>query len=445
MKRFFKWLAGGFAVLLLTGLAVVCGRVFLSDLVRQVVPERFHSSTVIVTVGPAASSQPEGELTAEERSIQQRLEDMLAFGEATHRLVYDGSKTMTGRLVEEHPDYIVFAQRFGDSGTMSVPLQRSRIVRIETCVEEHPLISRRDIRFYMEFPDKQFYKRPPYTLITEESFFAVEHIVKQLQGLYGQITEQFSPLIASSGRRDDIQLLIFSSTGEYEAYRNRYAPGLKGSSGFYSHGMDRMVVYHQRDSDWVKDGRKQIAAIEKKYEGKLRSDLARESFNQWKINARGELLGEANQITQAVIRHEGAHQLLFTLGVQNPFQTGRDWVTEGLATYCETTKPGRLNLSRVEELKTARAGRRLIPLRTLMTASCNGNSLAYAEAWALTHMLMQPEYRSGFFAYLDWLRKHPSSFGANSVKELCSFIALCPDELETERTTYIDGLIKRQK
>lgn len=362
-----------------------------------------------------------------------------------HRLVYDGSKTMTGRLVEEHPDYIVFEQTFGDSGRMSVQFPRSRVVRIENCTAEHPAVSRRDVRFYMEFPDKQFYKSPPYTVITDESFFAVEHIVKQLQDLYGQITEQFSLLIASSERREDIQLLIFSKAGEYEAYRNRYAPGLKGSSGFYSHGNDRMTVYHQRDADWVKDGKKQIAAVEKQYEGKLRSDLARESFNQWKINAKGDLLGEANKVTQSVIRHEGAHQLLFTLGVQNSFQTGRNWVSEGLATYCETTKPGRLNISRIEELKAAQTGGRLIPLRTLMTASCNGNSLAYAEAWSLTHLLMQPEYRSGFFAYLDWLRKHPSAFVTDPVQELCQFIALRPDELTTRCTIYVDGLIKRQK
>lgn len=469
MKRFLKWLMGSLVVLVLAGLAVlqllavfsgVTGIQLGKNSILQPIadesqarkgvfeiPVRHPESarSVRISVMPISSRMmtAKNEMTDAERAVKQQLENLLTSGESTHRLVYDGVKTIFGRLVEEYPDHIVFAQKYGESGEMSIQLPRSRIVLLEACSASQPVISRRDILFYMEFPGKQFYKSPPYTVMTDESFFAVEHIIKQLQDLYGQITEQFSSLIASSGRRDDVQLLISSSTREYEAYRNRYAPGLKGSSGFYSHGNDRMTVYHQRDADWVKNGKKQIAAVEKQYEGESRSDLARESFNQWKINAKGELLGEANKVTQTVIRHEGAHQLLFTLGVQNSFQTGRDWVTEGLATYCETTKPGRLNASRIEELKTARAGGLLIPLRTLMTASCNGNSLAYAEAWSLTHMLMQPEYRSGFFSYLEWIRNNPVTPVSNSIQELCRFVSLDPDEFESRWMVYINQLVLR--
>jgi hypothetical protein len=204
--------------------------------------------------------------------------------------------------------------------------------------------------------------------------------------------------------------------------------------------MDRMAVYHQREADWVKDGKKQITAVEKQYEGKLRTEQARESFSQWKNSAHGQLLSQANEATQAVIRHEGAHQLFFTMGVQHPHQTGRGWVTEGLATFCETEKIGQINSGRTDELKAALAGGKLIPLRQLMAFSRCESPLAYAEAWALTHMLMQPEYRSGFFAYLDWLRSNPAVSAGDPVEDLCRFLPVQSGELESSWTACITRL-----
>lgn len=444
MNKWIKWLVGGVAIFLLAGLAVFYGRMFFSSRIHPVLSIPIDLGRHVVTIS-SDFRLPGGELTPEELRIKQHLQELLQSGQATHRLVYDESKTMTGRLLEEHPDYIVFSQEFGHSGSMSVQLPRSRIVRIDSCNSGASEISRRDIRFHMEFPDKQFYKSSPYTIISEESFFAVEHIIKMLQELYAGISDQFGSLISSSVRRDDIQLLVFSDAQEYESFRRRYATELQGSSGFYSHGMDRMVVYHQRDSDWVKDGEKQIAEVSKKYENQKLSGQARQSLERWKSSARGQLLDDANKMTDSVIRHEGAHQLLFTLGIQNQQQNGRSWLTEGLATYCETTKPGRLNGSRIDELSTALSGGKLISLRTLMTMSFNGNSLAYAEAWSLTYMLMQPEYRSGFFAWIDWLRQNPRTSARDPEEELCRFLSIPIAELESRWNTCVTGLVQRRQ
>ena len=469
MKQFVKWLISGLAALVLAGLAALqllaffsgvterqpgknsappsfAGKIqtlkdFFKPPVRQPVSARF-----VQTFTPPVPRQaviPDTELTAAEQAVKQKLEALLLSRAPTHRLVYDGGKTLTGRLVEEHPDYIVFAEKYGESGEMSINLPCDRIVRLETCPVQQPVVSRRDVRFYMEIPGKHFYKSPPYTILTEESFFAIEHIVKQQQELYAQFLEWFRPLITVSGRRDDVQLLIISNAGEYSEYRNRYAGELKGGSGFYNFGMDRMVVYHQRDADWVKEGQQQIAAVEKQYQGKLHTEQARQSFDQWKSNARGRLLAQASEATQSVIRHEGAHQLLYALGVQNPMQNGRNWLTEGLATFCETGKAGQINPGRIEELKPALAGGRLIPLNELTALPRCESLLAYAEAWSLTYMLMQPEYRSGFFAYLDEVRRHPAAFAVDPVQELCRFIPLSPAELELRWRARLAELVSR--
>jgi hypothetical protein len=382
----------------------------------------------VIRVGPVESSFPMA-WTERELEAKRSLERLMEQREPTHRLIYDSVKTLTGTLLEDHPGYIVFSQQYGDSGQMSIQLARSRIVRIEECSPGRTEISRRDVRFHMQFPQKNFYKSPPYTIISEESFFAVEDIVKQLQTLYVQITETFKPLITSGARKADIQLLVLSNADEYATYRTRYAFDLEGSSGFYSHSMDQMVVYHQRGSSWVQDGKGRIASLERQYQDTLRTEQARRELVRWKNTEQRKLLAEAHRATHSTIRHEGAHQLLFTLGIQNAAQSGRAWVTEGLAVYCETERVGQLNLRRRDELKEAWAAGRVIPLRRLMSERRFKTSLEYAEAWALMHLLMHPEYRNGFFDYLDWLRMNPGP-AKNSVEELTRFLPVTFPELE---------------
>jgi hypothetical protein len=459
MKRSVKWLFRGAAVLALAGLAAFlfveviavpseslapqsfAGRLrVLTGFFQQPVREAGFVRTVQIVFPNRMAGR---EMEPQEVAVQQQLEALLISREPTHRLVYDGFKTMTGRLAEDHPDYIVFSKKYGESGEMSVQLARSRIVQLEPCPAAQPEISPRDVRFHMEFPGKYFYKSAPYTIITEESFFAVEHMVKQQQDLYMQVTEWFKPLTGGDGLQGDVQLLIFSDAKEFAAYRDRYAQELQGSSGFYSHGMYRMVVHHQRDSDWVKDGKQQIAAVEKEHLDRLRTEQARQNLSQWKDSAQGQLLAQADKATESVIRHEGAHHLFFTLGIQNRLQSRRGWITEGLATFCETPKIGQSNASRLDDLKPALANGTLIPLRELTAMPRCEGSLAYAEAWALTHMLMQPPYRSGFFSYLDWLRRNPLTPVRDSVEELSRFLPLRPDEIEAHWRAHITRLAGR--
>jgi len=86
---------------------------------------------------------------------------------------------MNGHIMADCPDYIVFTEQFGTSGKMSITVSRDRIVRIENLDVQVPEVTLRDILFFTEFPDKQFYKKPPYPILTDDSFFAVERIVKQ--------------------------------------------------------------------------------------------------------------------------------------------------------------------------------------------------------------------------------------------------------------------------
>ena len=200
------------------------------------------------------------------------------------------------------------------------------------------------------------------------------------------------------------------------------------------------MVLHQRDADWVAEGRRKIAEIAEQQRGQIKTERDRQRFAQWKQENEGRLRARAVESTRRAIRHEGIHQLAFTLGVQSPFQSGRGWVSEGLASFFETGKPGGANDSRLDELKSALAGGQLVPLRRLLAMARCESALDYAEAWSLTCLLMQPEYRAGFFNYLDELRRHPSPFSGDPAEELCRFLSFGPEELETRWQAFIRTL-----
>jgi len=367
--------------------------------------------------------------TDEDRVVQKHLEQMLTEREPPMRMVFDRVKVMDVRVLEERPDAVVFSEQLGDNGEVSMAISRDRIVRLEKRYVQIPEITLRDVRFYWEFPDKQFYKRPPYTIITDEPFLAVNRIVEEQQKLYGQFFEWMRPLITEENCRDDMQLLIFSNFGEYELYRIRTSDVQSGANGFYNIHRGRLVVSHQRDADWVKAGREKIDGIAEKEQEKEQTDRGRHLLARWKKRARDRLNAQASVATENILRHEGAHQLTYTLGVQNRLQDGRGWVSEGLATFFETGTPGGVNPGREGELRAALEGGSLIPLRELLEAECCETTLQYAQAWSLTCMLMQPRYQSGFFTYLDRIRKYPE-LPADLVKELCGFLPLTPGELE---------------
>jgi hypothetical protein len=380
---------------------------------------------------PGPPVREELQWTAEDFTAKARLEDILRAREPQQRIVYDGSRVMTGRVEKDLPDAVVFTERFGENGEMTVTIPRDRMVRIEALDVQIPALSLRDVRFFREFPNLNFYKKPPYTLMTEESFFEVERIVQQQRALYEDFLDIFAPLLQTTDRRDDIQILIFSEPDAYWRYLAGRAPELAGSFGFYDRMRDRLAILHQRDADWMTAARQEIAEIEKEHRSLLTTARARSRFARWKRDAIGGLAAQAAESTRQTIRHEGAHQLAFTLGVQNPRQSGRAWLTEGLAVFFETDLPGEVDPSRSAELKEASAVGSFIPLDGLLAASRLKTPLEYAQAGALFGRLMQPDLRAGFFDYLAWLRDHPLPSVRSPSDTLCRFLPLTPAALET--------------
>ena len=133
------------------------------------------------------------------------------------------------------------------------------------------------------------------------------------------------------------------------------------------------------------------------------------------------LAGRANLVA---LVHEATHQLTFNTGLLDRMADVPLAVSEGLATYAEVRRPtgstklGQFNQARLGGLAEAlRAGQEWIPLdRLLADDSAFGpdvepevNDLAYAQAWLLIYVLMQPADPSSFRSYLAALRDRRDS------------------------------------
>jgi hypothetical protein len=353
-------------------------------------------------------------LTEKEKALKEELQARLKNGQPTHRLVLKDGVVLTGRLLSQSETAYTFKEEYGDSGGVNVTIRRSRVRAVQSIPVSDMDLSNRDVRLAAEFPDFNFYRRHPYTLVTDESYFMVESTIQELQQLHNQFSKSFGPLLTEKAQRDHIQIVIFSDEQAFETYQKQYAPSMENSSGFYSSLTDRLVFFNQQGSASMKNSGVALRAAEKKYLAQARQYGGVQRVRQWARENEKILLQTAENETRRTIRHEGAHQLFYTLGIHSTIRLENTWLVEGLAAYCEPRTPGEVDGLRVSMLKTASGLDDLVPLDILVNSRSAGgflglaedydSALTYGQSWALVHMLLQPSCREGFFDYIRHVR-----------------------------------------
>ena len=130
----------------------------------------------------------------------------------------------------------------------------------------------------------------------------------------------------------------------------------------------------------------------------------------------------ARQELLSTIAHEGAHQILFNIGVQQRLSRWPMWLGEGLAEYLAPTKAsqnykwkgtGRVNDMRMWELemflqKQHIKGFQGETLDWIVRAPAL-DSTGYATAWSVTHFLAE-NHKEEFDAYMRYLSNLPPLF-----------------------------------
>lgn len=141
----------------------------------------------------------------------------------------------------------------------------------------------------------------------------------------------------------------------------------------------------------------------------------------------------------ATIIHEATHQTAFNTGVHNRFSYTPRWVAEGLGTLFES--PGvwnsrsngryqdRINPGRMDAFQKLLPKRPADRLPTLISADRLFDSdaqAAYAEAWALTHFLVETRPRD-FSKYLAKTAAHGDFQAYSSAERLSDFTSVFSD------------------
>ncbi len=165
----------------------------------------------------------------------------------------------------------------------------------------------------------------------------------------------------------------------------------------------------------------------------------------------------ADRANSIVLFHEGTHQLCFECGLLERHGDVPLFISEGLATYGETRRPdgrtrmGARNNERIAVLRGLfdRAGKQkgeLLPVTDLLSKDDLLNQeetmqIAYAQAWAFIHMIMQSkEDQARFVKYLDAIR--PRRNAAQRVADFEAHLGPAAD-LDERLLAYVTRLSKR--
>ncbi len=285
----------------------------------------------------------EFEWTAEEYAVRDELQQMAEVERPTHLLTLNDGVELQGRVVAQGPDFVEFVQDYGESGGLAVRFSAQRVASLGPIDWPPVRVSYRDIAYRREFPGLNFYKRPPFTIVTDERYFQVEGAVRELQRLHAQFLPLFADLSRQPTAPDSIQVLFFSSESDYQHYQRKHARHFENSAGFYSPSLDRLVLFNQQGARQVQEMRSQLRDMSDELLADAERFGGESRVRDWSDRSAREIESAATIETRRTLRHEGAHQLLYTYGVHSRHRGENEWLIEGLATFFEERRPGEIS------------------------------------------------------------------------------------------------------
>jgi hypothetical protein len=389
----------------------------------------------------AAAAAP---LTASQIALKHKLETELSASQPTHRIILRNRRVIEGQIVEETPALIKVRETFGYSGSIVSPVARDQIAAIESLPVPATDLIADDVLLAEAFPAFHFAKQAPYSIVTDAPFAEVERTMRVLSNLRTDFEQSFASLIRPASRSLRIQVVFFNTEAGFRDYALKSAPGLVDSAGFYAARENRLVLLNQLGSfryaqlqERLDNGRRRLAQA---------TDADPDDLHQANVRLaelRTSVTVEAKTITERLIRHEGAHQLIHAYGLEPPDPSLPTWLSEGLAQFCETSPIGARNETQLGRLKKASQAGTLLPLATLLNhrdpagffvLAINQIEPAYAQSWALTYYMLKGPRRDAFVELLKRYRdlRSPTAEGTALVT------GCLKTDLATLETEYLD-------
>ena len=363
----------------------------------------------------------------------------------SHGVILSDGSTLFGRL-EETGEGTFLLRYEGESGEVLKELRADDIRWRKKVVYPPVELSAQDVRFLLDFLSFKHYYLPPYLIVADVPYGVVQEAYEILADLASEFRGALRVLVTEEERSKLFYVCLFGNESDYLKYAiQKRDVSLENSVGFYSQTDDCLFVYDRLQSfARAKIDRKigeLTAEVNKRYGGVFSGAvqrLAEKERERSYERLRGQIV--------ATLRHEGAHQLAFSLGVHSAAGFEHFWVQEGLAQYCETAPRGRLVPEKIELLAQAAAKRRLIPWQDLLNAPGPAGSAglegradeAYAQAWLLCYYLMRPPSRARFIKYLATVHSLPvADLSRKRSDMLAACLATTPVELSRRLTAFI--------
>jgi len=229
--------------------------------------------------------------------------------------------------------------------------------------------------------------------------------------LLERVYESFLLLFYSRGMeleipKERMKVVLFNEYDDYYQFATAHSPSLASAAGFYDPAINTSVFYdHGTDEEY-----KILSTVSKFYE-KQADDAIRQ-----KQKGQAELIRFARTLKVLIliwrenkditlVSHEATHQMAANTGLFPRHVHTPSWVHEGLATYFEAPGDatwagiGAVNKDRLNWYKLLEADREHSNIDFIVSDQIfdlSGNNLttilAYGQAWAMTHFLLENEF-----------------------------------------------------
>ena len=220
--------------------------------------------------------------------------------------------------------------------------------------------------------------------------------------------------------RERLKVVLFQEHKDYHFFATKLSPDLASASGFWSPTSNTSVFFDNGTTANFKE----LSALSKQLQGVKKEAQRIRAANAADIVRLADTIAVLIEIDRensdiGVVSHETTHQMAANTGLLPRHVMIPSWVHEGLATYFEAPNGaawggiGAVNEQRLEWYRALESDRVhsnidfIVGDQIFDFAASHGSTLhGYAQAWALTHFLLEKRFDQ-FMAFYRRLGEMP--------------------------------------
>lgn len=305
----------------------------------------------------------------------------------------------------------------------------------------------RDKRFIIEHPWLRPIHTGNYLVLTNSDSEEIHKFAGILDDLYATFINEMQGADFAVMEHRKPHICYLKNRADYLKVSKEANKHFHDSLGFFSPIKNCIYLFSRKSSlEGLEVEEKFSKAINfgnKKYDGQ-ELDLFLDTI---KLN-KARYLAKLDEETICTLRHEGTHQLSYMLGLHSLRGFEKRWLTEGIAQYFETIKPGKVREAKRKMLRDHLSEGRLHSWQDLInydevtfkSSETYGRQLAYSQSWLLVKYLME-KHRNTFFDYIKLTReKGVLDSPLKNTDFLCKLLGTSMNKLTAELNEKIENL-----